>query len=783
MNRFLMRLFRRYSAPRIRRRVSYRPRAEFLEDRTLLTTYTVTTTADLLNDTAPGQVTLRDVITAIDTQNPSGNAAAPAPGTSTIHFAIGKAGSVQTIAITSPLPALTRPAFIDGWSQGAGKYTGPPLIVLNGANAPGGTTGVELDAGAGGSTVRGLVIQSFGGNGILVHGARGVAITANDIGTDPTGTTALGNGADGILVDGGATGTVIGGTTPGAGNLIDGSVISGPGGIIGNESSTFSVSPATITGSIASFNVTLNYTNAIGYQAVYFGIDLRSNDTTLAPVDQITNQQDFAAFSFVPSSTLGPNWTPVGNAFPGEYLVHTPPATGLAPNASYFVGTISYNLAQFGVMPTPNEFVSIEGIDTVIGVEKPGQPATFHFANAVFAPGEQPLVNAAVPTIGVEIAGSGTSGNQVVGNLIGTTRTGTVVLGQLTDGILIDGGATNNTVGSTTSGAANVIAGNNTGIVITDTGTDGNTIVGNRIGTDLHAKLDLANTVAGVLLEDGATGNTIGGTMAGSGNVIAFGGNGVMVGNGPSDTTAIRDTVLGNSIYATAQDTISLAGQPATTNSVNPRAYPNNGQNAPLLDVITTNSIAGSLTGVANTTFRIELFANPAGSAPPGQKFLGFVNTTTDGNGSANFTLATIVPLGEVITATATNLSSGDTSGISPVGDQIVILSNPTPVVSSTVTTTSTMTIQVLTQSGPPTTGQILITIPGIPGAVDVPLTGKPSLTLHIPIPPKTPGGTYMVDLTALSGDVPEGTSKASLKVTSLGAQLPAGNVSRRWTR
>jgi hypothetical protein len=48
---------------------------EALENRLLPTAYVVTTTRDILNDTTPGQLTLRDAITALD-GIPSGNATA-----------------------------------------------------------------------------------------------------------------------------------------------------------------------------------------------------------------------------------------------------------------------------------------------------------------------------------------------------------------------------------------------------------------------------------------------------------------------------------------------------------------------------------------------------------------------------------------------------------------------------------------------------------------------------------------------------------------------------------
>src|SRR5437868_2746465 len=107
--------------PRIRRRAgSPLPRVEALEDRCLLTTYTVNTTNDILGDTnlLPAnvpEVTLRDVLTAISTQAPSGNAAA-GTGSNTVKFAIGAPGSVATINagtgnVAAALPALTQQVF------------------------------------------------------------------------------------------------------------------------------------------------------------------------------------------------------------------------------------------------------------------------------------------------------------------------------------------------------------------------------------------------------------------------------------------------------------------------------------------------------------------------------------------------------------------------------------------------------------------------------------------------------------------------------------------------
>src|SRR5205807_889008 len=63
---------------------------------------------------------------------------------------------------------------------------------------------------------------------------------------------------------------------------------------------------------------------------------------------------------------------------------------------------------------------------------------------------------------GVFIGDKGTSGNVVAGNYIGTDATGTAAFPNHV-GVLVGGGATNNTVGGTVSGARNVISGNSSG--------------------------------------------------------------------------------------------------------------------------------------------------------------------------------------------------------------------------------------------------------------------------------------------------------------------------------
>ncbi len=129
------------------------------------------------------------------------------------------------------------------------------------------------------------------------------------------------------------------------------------------------------------------------------------------------------------------------------------------------------------------------------------------------------------PGLGVEIDGSGATGNFVEGNYIGTDATGCSRLPNVGGGVIIQGGATNNTIGGTARSARNVISGNGyVGVLIENSGTTGNVVEGNYIGTDLTGKVAVPNgggNSAGGVWISGASNNTIGGSAPGAGNVIS----------------------------------------------------------------------------------------------------------------------------------------------------------------------------------------------------------------------------------------------------------------------
>ena len=146
-------------------------------------------------------------------------------GADTIAFTIPGAG-VRTIAPVTELPVIAGQVTIDGFTQpGSSANTSPAadnaiiLVELNGANGGPGITDLTLGPGSAGSTIRGLAINRFTGNGILVQSNSNI-ISGNFIGTNATGTGALGNSLDGISVQ--ASSNTIGGMTVAARNVISG---------------------------------------------------------------------------------------------------------------------------------------------------------------------------------------------------------------------------------------------------------------------------------------------------------------------------------------------------------------------------------------------------------------------------------------------------------------------------------------------------------------------------------------------------------------------------------
>lgn len=140
------------------------------------------------------------------------------PGKDTITFSIGS--GPQTITPLSPLPSVNNLVDIDGTTQeGFDPDTDQPIIELSGQSLGGSADGLVFTSRE--STLRGLVINRFGGDGVFLTGpdADNIQISGNYIGTDLTGEQDLGNGGAGVLIQD-VSGNTVGGSTAADRNVI-----------------------------------------------------------------------------------------------------------------------------------------------------------------------------------------------------------------------------------------------------------------------------------------------------------------------------------------------------------------------------------------------------------------------------------------------------------------------------------------------------------------------------------------------------------------------------------
>ncbi len=270
------------------------------------------------------------------------------------------------------------------------------------------------------------------------------------------------------------------------------------------------------------------------------------------------------------------------------------------------------------------------------------------------------------------------SGTTIQGNIIGLNAAGTSAIAN--DGHGVEIVSNNNTIGGTSSLERNVISGNNrVGLWITGSN---NTVRGNYFGVGSDGTTSLGNGWDAITIS--GNNNVIGGTVASQGNVLANSGDDGIEVTGSGTGNAF----LGNSIYSNASMAIDLGGNNSTPtlNDFNDADSGTNGlQNFPVLKTATTTggntTISGKLNSTANTTYRIEFFTNPYGTADStgygeARTYLGFTTVTTDGNGNVAFSAVlngVSLGAGSTVTATATlDLGSSSYGSTSEFGGNIV---------------------------------------------------------------------------------------------------------------
>ncbi|MFN2509092.1 MAG: beta strand repeat-containing protein [Chthoniobacterales bacterium] len=338
------------------------------------------------------------------------------------------------------------------------------------------------------STASRNFISGNAGCGVRMDGTAAAdnLVIGNYIGTAANGASAIGNGSSGVCINAGPNNTV-GGTATGAGNLISGNVLSG-----------VQIDPPS-SGNFVQGN--------------YIGI-AASGATAIA------NSADGVFINDSPNNTIGGAAAGARNVISGNFLdgvrIEGSSAIGNAVQGN-FIGTTASGSAALGNLgPAGVELRAPLNANNVIG-------------GAVSGAGNVISGN----THGILIA---SNANTVQGNFIGTDVNGSGALPNSGDGVRLFL-AFRNIIGGTTAEARNTISGNGgagvsiSGVLFPNGAAfaSGNVIQGNYIGTDSIGANAVGNTT-GVLAQDAATNNVIGGTSADAGNVISGNlGDGVVI--------------------------------------------------------------------------------------------------------------------------------------------------------------------------------------------------------------------------------------------------------------
>ena len=279
---------------------------------------------------------------------------------------------------------------------------------------------------------------------------------------------------------------------------------------------------------------------------------------------------------------------------------------------------------------------------------------------------------------GVLITGAGARANRVEGNIVGVdaAASGTRVANGRS-GVHVGGGAGGNDIGGSAAGAGNIIAANHENGVRLDGAAASNRVRGNVMGS-ADGLTHAGNARQAVYIE--GSGNAVGGTGTGAGNLIIFNGE-----DGVAVVSGTGNSILGNSIYqnqavANPNGTglgIDLGDDDVTLNDAGDGdGGPNGRQNFPeLTSALQGGTITGTLNSLGGKKYRIEFFANTKvdpedfvcdrSGYGEGEAFLGAVDVTTGSGGNATFTTNFgALTTGDYVTATATD-PAGSTSEFS----------------------------------------------------------------------------------------------------------------------
>ncbi|MFL5805964.1 MAG: beta strand repeat-containing protein [Roseiflexaceae bacterium] len=506
-------------------------------------------------------------------------------------------------------------------------------------NTIGGATAGERNVIAGHNVSAPIELAAINITGTRSTPNTGNVVAGNYIGVGANGTTPIPNHL-GILLNGtgnlpgtppsATTNTMIGGLTPAAGNVI-----------AGNNSTAITVQGSgTANTTIANNLIGLNASGTAlgnGNEGVF--VRAGATLTTIGPDNVIAA----TTFDGVRLSTSN-------NIVKGNYI------------GTDTTGTLSgttYSSRQSSVL-----------VDTGTGNRIGGTTAAdrnvLAIGNALTA---------------IELVGS-SSGTTVQGNYIGVTAAGNALIDNPppsgSSGILIS--TASNVIGGAAPGAGNIIGGTDSGIEINGAGANSNQVKGNAIGVGVGGA-NVHNLEYGIRVLNSATGNQIGGTAAGEGNVMAFNGAyGVYV------LSASNNTVAGNTLRNNGNHGILVQGSTGvrisrTATSANAGngialSSGNNNLAAPINLLFSLPGGVPTLTGNACANCTIEVFTSPTREDGEGPRYLMTVTANANGAFSANIT-----GCDRFLTATARNAANDTSPFTTPMADAVNGCETPGPAI------------------------------------------------------------------------------------------------------
>jgi hypothetical protein len=582
----------------------------------------------------------------------SGGSATQVPGNTTTHVP----------AVVQPVvPYPTAPDFrgdvISGndWEgvhivgSSGNVVDGDYIGVTAGGNASLGNaeSGVGIYAGASNNTIGGSVsgsgdvISGNNSNGVYITdgGTTGNVVEGDFIGTDSTGSKALPNSGSGVVIQNAAVDNTIGGTTGTAGDVISSNDWEGVH-IVGTGTADNETSGNVVEGDYIGLGI--SGTERLGNAESGVGIYAGASNNTIG------------------GSVLGSGDVISGNDSNGLYI--TDSGTNGNVVEGDFIGT---DWTGSNPMPNTGSGVVIQNgaaDNTIGGTASTSGGALAGAGDVVSGNGWE----------GVHIVGS--SDNVVEGDYIGLNVDGTERLGNAESGVGIYAGATDNTIGGSVSGTSDVISGNDSnGLYITDSGTNGNVVEGDFIGTDWTGSNPMPNTGSGVVIQNGAADNTIGGTTPGDRDVIS-GNNweGVhIVGTGTAENETSGNVVEGDYIGSSADGSAALGNKES---GVGIYSGANNntigGSESGAGDVISGNDSNGVYIVDFGTSGNVVAGDDIGLSADQSQKLANSAIGVYIGDGASGNTIGGLSSISGGSLAGAGNVISGNTGdGVQLVGN------------------------------------------------------------------------------------------------------------------